>query len=944
MNATPLIILNNSNGAPPGVGKSFGPCFGIDGFDLCQVRLSISLLPGKQAKLTPSLWAMLKFRSKDMPCWCIVRSHWQLNQAGGTISMTQEELLQLIQQAKENQSTILDLSRKDLTELPPDIAQLSDLKQLDLGINQLRLLPPEIGQLSNLQVLHLSFNQLIQLPREIGQLGNLRMLHLSDNQLSHLPTEIGQLSNLLDLDLDINHLSQLPAEIGQLSNLILLHLNNNRLNQLPIEIGQLSDLRALHLINNRLSQLPIEIGQLSNLEELTLSHNVLGQLPLEIAQLNNLRLLDIRDNSLLQLPNDLPQQLVVLDLRDSIHSLPTRLGHLTQQGEGVYLPKNAPPLPLELLEKHSWEIFSYINEADFQPLNEAKLILVGDGAVGKTCLVNQLLHDKFTAQTKTEGIDIHRWQNVPVNNQSVRVNVWDFGGQEVLHATHQFFLTKRSLYLLVLDARRGEQESRLEYWLKLISSFAGESPILVVINKTDEEHRLTLNERFLQGKYPSIRGFYPCACSTGKGIAELKTAIEQKLAKLHHIHDLIPASWFALKTSLEQRADNYISYHNYQELCQQQSIIEENAQRTLCGFLHDLGIALNFQNDNRLRDTNVLNPEWVTNGVYKLLNNLELFQQQGVVDLAAVGRILPKADYPSDKEHRFIIDMMQKFELCFPIDGTETYLIPELLPNQEPDLNWPKEDSLAFQYHYDILPHSVISRFIVRLHNHISQHTYWRTGVVLAYEHNKALVKADMEDKKIFVWVTGNSATRRSLLAIIRREFKHILDTIAKIEAKEKVPYKNGVVDYQHLLTLEKKGVKEFIPEGLDEPADVKELLEGYREKAETTEVKTMPENKEKYLMFGFSIAFIIVIITIALFVPNPTAFQYTIFRVVLALFAAGTAIMIPGALEITIKNWLKATGAIAVFVIVYFYSPASLVHNPETAQKTTSISQINHP
>ncbi len=35
-----------------------------------------------------------------------------------------------------------------------------------------------------------------------------------------------------------------------------------------------------------------------------------------------------------------------------------------------------------------------------------------------------------------------------------------------MHATHQFFLTKRSLYLLVLDARLGQDENRVEYWLE----------------------------------------------------------------------------------------------------------------------------------------------------------------------------------------------------------------------------------------------------------------------------------------------------------------------------------------------------------------------------------------------------------------------------------------------------------------------------------------------
>ncbi|MDP3589674.1 MAG: COR domain-containing protein, partial [Methylobacter sp.] len=153
--------------------------------------------------------------------------------------------------------------------------------------------------------------------------------------------------------------------------------------------------------------------------------------------------------------------------------------------------------------------------------------------------------------------------------------------------------------------------------------------------------------------------------------------------------------------------------------------------------------------------------------------------------------------------------------------------IPELLQNEEPDLNWNQNDSLRFEYHYDILPHSVFSRLIVRLHNYISQSTCWRTGVVLAHENNKVLIKADLEDKKIFVWVMGSQATRRELLAIIRKEIKHIHGTIKGLEAKEKVPYKNVVIDYQHLRDLEEMKQETFIPEGLKEKVNVQKLLSG---------------------------------------------------------------------------------------------------------------------
>jgi hypothetical protein len=86
-----------------------------------------------------------------------------------------------------------------------------------------------------------------------------------------------------------------------------------------------------------------------------------------------------------------------------------------------------------------------------------------------------------------------------------------------------------------------------------------------------------------------------------------------------------------------------------------------------------------------------------------------------------------------------------------------------------------------------------------------------------------------------------------------------------------------------------------------------------------------MNKSIERFLAFGFGIIFVVVLIVLAIKFPNPTPFQYTVFRIVLALAAGGVAAMIPGFLTIEVSKWLRAGGALAVFVIVYFYSPAGL-------------------
>ena len=82
--------------------------------------------------------------------------------------MDQQKLLQLIEQAAKEKATSLDLTGNQLTELPPEIGQLTSLTTLYLQENQLTALPEQIGQLTNLQSLDLLNNQLTALPEQIG--------------------------------------------------------------------------------------------------------------------------------------------------------------------------------------------------------------------------------------------------------------------------------------------------------------------------------------------------------------------------------------------------------------------------------------------------------------------------------------------------------------------------------------------------------------------------------------------------------------------------------------------------------------------------------------------------------------------------------------------------------------------------------------------------------
>jgi internalin A len=529
-------------------------------------------------------------------------------------------------------------------------------------------------------------------------------------------------------------------------------------------------------------------------------------LPEEIRGLNNLRELDLRGNPL-QIPPE------IINITDN------------------------PPIIFE---------YYFAVSKKRRKLNELKLIIVGQGSVGKTSLVNQVLYGLFEYQGKTEGISITQWQvddllRTDKDQKSIRLNIWDFGGQEIMHATHQFFLTKRSLYLLVLDSRLTQEENRLEYWLKIIQSFGGESPVLIVGNKIDQ-HPLDIDRTGLRKKYPNIVGILETSAATGAGIEELKAAIAEQVNNLPHVRDLLPETWFTVKNKLEGlgRKSNFITHDKYLELCAENEVADETSQRTLIGFLHDLGVVLHFQDDPHLEALGILNPQWVTNGVYKILNSHTLFQNKGKLTLSMLNEILNIDGYSRDKRI-FIVDMMKKFELCYDIEPDKTFLVPDLLPKDEPaELKF--NGVPAFEYAYPVLPSSVITRFIVRMNQKIEDGLVWRTGVLLKIGDNTTLVKADIEDRKITIAIDGQEHTRRDALSAIRYQLDEIHASIKGLDAQKRVPISDAPnaepLEYDYLLMLEREGQEVYLAKDKNRlvKVSIRQLLSGVESESQRKE------------------------------------------------------------------------------------------------------------
>lgn len=646
---------------------------------------------------------------------------------------------------------------------------------------------------------------LTKLPKSIAQLSELRDLFLEQNNLSTLPEYIAQLSQLQALSVGYNKLTTLPESVTKFPDLEWLSLSGNQLTTLPESVIRLSNLRTLYLDNNNLSTLPEHIAQLSQLRKLALDHNQMTTLPKALRKLKLLEELYLHGNEALGLPVEV-------------------LGPTYYESSSLARAKATAIL----------DYYFRARGDEKRPLNEAKLILVGRGAVGKTSIANRLIHGTFEDVKKTEGIRITEWPlTVGKDRDEVRLNVWDFGGQEIMHATHQFFLTERSLYLLVLSGREGVEDTDAEYWLKLIQSFGGDSPVVIVLNKI-KEHPFDVNRNALLRKYPFIRDFIKTDCEDATGIEKLRGIVERETDGLEHLRDAFPASWFSIKENLAGMDKNYLSFDEYRKECAKLGEEDPQAQDSLAFYLHSLGIALNYKDDPRLKDTHVLNPHWVTSGIYKILNANRLETQKGEISLKDLSAVLDVQDYPEEM-HGFLLELMKKFELCFSFaDDEERYLIPELLDKQEPTMaqEFKPEECLNFQYHYPVLPEGLLPRFIVRTHILGDEKSLWRTGVILEFEGSRALVKADVQDKRVFVNVKGPAESRRRLLGLIRTDFEQIHRGIRNLNPLEMVPLPEQpdvVVPYEELAVMERQGVLSLpkVVDGRVTQLDVRTLLNG---------------------------------------------------------------------------------------------------------------------
>lgn len=625
--------------------------------------------------------------------------------------------------------------------------KLPDLLALNLnetGITQFAFTERQ----PKLMYVNLSQNESLTEVRFESTPTQLRILDVYDSRVQELDLPAG-LSELYKLDAARNQQLKRIHFAGGCKSLFFLDLSENALTELELPAGMIS-LVYVFLRKNQVKKLGFG-----------------GVTP-------KLETLDIRENQVREIP------------KSYVHQLPG-LTHLFVDGNPIQnIDREAI---VEGSTANAWEgIRNYLRsliEDEAVENDEVKLILLGNSTAGKSSILRYLIAREYDPQTpSTHGIRNVIWQPDP--NSKIRINVWDFGGQEFYHATHRLFLSNNAVNLVVFEAgtnvqgkspteislyRDGElftENMDLDhfpytYWLNGIRYFAqGIPPICLVENKMDKKEgqpRIPVQDSERESfQLPPDQCFAISVQETANQNPDYEpdfTIFERQLRKLlekTRTSSEISDKWLEIKAALRKEAKNkiYLSREAYVSFCERIrediSKVREgensSALDTLTRYLHNIGIVLYYADSDTLKEYVFINPERVIDAIYQILDYNVQEKQEGAFTRTQVEARVRQMNEEAIKlgqpqlKAPILLELMTRFELIFVTKkDQDTFVAPQYLPEERPvGKDFTRSERRCTQHAFtlwfpDFLPRSVITRFICR-QGHLADDTYWKQGIL----------------------------------------------------------------------------------------------------------------------------------------------------------------------------------------------------------------------
>ena len=155
-----------------------------------------------------------------------------------------------------------------------------------------------------------------------------------------------------------------------------------------------------------------------------------------------------------------------------------------------------------------------------------KVVIVGDTGVGKTCLIERYIHNRYDENQKATLVSSYTFKKIDIKayNKSVSLDIWDTAGQEIYRSLSKNFYLGAAIGILVYDISSRESFNSIkEYWFEQLKNFGDENMIFAIVgNKIDlfQNEQIPENEARDYAKSMNA-GFHLVSCKQRVGINDL---------------------------------------------------------------------------------------------------------------------------------------------------------------------------------------------------------------------------------------------------------------------------------------------------------------------------------------------------------------------------------------------------------------------------------------